>query len=78
MHERLEKGIRVLDVGCGPGWWTLVRKKKRQNITIFNIPDKKINPESLLLHFYNMNSFSCIPFFLGHGCFIPKFSICWY
>ncbi|KAG2225682.1 hypothetical protein INT45_012154 [Circinella minor] len=23
MHEQLEKGIRVLDVGCGPGWWTL-------------------------------------------------------
>ncbi|KAI9251344.1 S-adenosyl-L-methionine-dependent methyltransferase [Phascolomyces articulosus] len=23
MHEQLTKGIRVLDVGCGPGWWTL-------------------------------------------------------
>ncbi|KAJ8662616.1 hypothetical protein O0I10_001578 [Lichtheimia ornata] len=23
MHDKLEKGIRVLDVGCGPGWWTL-------------------------------------------------------
>ncbi|KAI8388510.1 S-adenosyl-L-methionine-dependent methyltransferase [Radiomyces spectabilis] len=23
IHEQLEKGIRVLDIGCGPGWWTL-------------------------------------------------------
>ncbi|KAI9496042.1 S-adenosyl-L-methionine-dependent methyltransferase [Zychaea mexicana] len=23
MHDQLKKGIRVLDVGCGPGWWTL-------------------------------------------------------
>lgn len=24
IHDQLVKGIRVLDVGCGPGWWTLV------------------------------------------------------
>ncbi|KAI8078284.1 S-adenosyl-L-methionine-dependent methyltransferase [Gilbertella persicaria] len=23
MHEQLQKGIRVLDIGCGPGMWTL-------------------------------------------------------
>ncbi|KAI8367952.1 S-adenosyl-L-methionine-dependent methyltransferase [Choanephora cucurbitarum] len=23
IHEQLEKGIRVLDIGCGPGLWTL-------------------------------------------------------
>ncbi|KAI9475491.1 MAG: S-adenosyl-L-methionine-dependent methyltransferase [Benjaminiella poitrasii] len=23
LHEQLVKGIRVLDIGCGPGWWTL-------------------------------------------------------
>ncbi|KAI8640016.1 S-adenosyl-L-methionine-dependent methyltransferase [Parasitella parasitica] len=23
LHEKLTEGIRVLDVGCGPGWWTL-------------------------------------------------------
>ncbi|KAF7720901.1 hypothetical protein EC973_005789 [Apophysomyces ossiformis] len=25
IHEKLVKGIRVLDIGCGPGWWTLNR-----------------------------------------------------
>ncbi|EIE82230.1 hypothetical protein RO3G_06935 [Rhizopus delemar RA 99-880] len=23
IHDKLMKGIRVLDIGCGPGWWTL-------------------------------------------------------
>ncbi|KAL0074839.1 S-adenosyl-L-methionine-dependent methyltransferase [Phycomyces blakesleeanus] len=23
IHDKLEKGIKVLDIGCGPGWWTL-------------------------------------------------------
>ncbi|KAI9282562.1 S-adenosyl-L-methionine-dependent methyltransferase, partial [Sporodiniella umbellata] len=23
IHEKLKRGIRVLDMGCGPGWWTL-------------------------------------------------------
>jgi len=23
LHEKLTQGIRVLDIGCGPGWWTL-------------------------------------------------------
>ncbi|KAI7868679.1 S-adenosyl-L-methionine-dependent methyltransferase [Mucor mucedo] len=23
MHEKLTQGARVLDIGCGPGWWTL-------------------------------------------------------
>ncbi|KAI8982041.1 S-adenosyl-L-methionine-dependent methyltransferase [Mycotypha africana] len=23
IHNKLVKGIRVLDIGCGPGWWTL-------------------------------------------------------
>lgn len=23
MHEKLVQGARVLDIGCGPGWWTL-------------------------------------------------------
>ncbi|KAI9314330.1 S-adenosyl-L-methionine-dependent methyltransferase [Dichotomocladium elegans] len=22
IHEKLQQGIRVLDVGCGPGWWS--------------------------------------------------------
>ncbi|KAI7900921.1 S-adenosyl-L-methionine-dependent methyltransferase [Cokeromyces recurvatus] len=23
IHEKLVQGIRVLDIGCGPGWWSL-------------------------------------------------------
>lgn len=29
IHDQLEKGIRVLDVGCGPGWWTLVNNTQK-------------------------------------------------
>ncbi|KAI8979936.1 S-adenosyl-L-methionine-dependent methyltransferase [Pilobolus umbonatus] len=31
IHDRLEKGIRVLDVGCGPGFWTLDMARKYPN-----------------------------------------------
>ena len=30
IHEQLKKGIRVLDIGCGPGLWTLVSKLWRR------------------------------------------------
>lgn len=28
LHEELERGIKVLDIGCGPGWWSIDMAKK--------------------------------------------------
>jgi ubiquinone/menaquinone biosynthesis C-methylase UbiE len=28
LHEELEKGIKVLDIGCGPGWWSIDMARK--------------------------------------------------
>ncbi|KAG2184078.1 hypothetical protein INT44_009093 [Umbelopsis vinacea] len=28
LHEDLERGIKVLDIGCGPGWWSVDMAKK--------------------------------------------------
>ena len=65
LQEELEKGIKVLDIGCGPGWWSLDMAKKYPKSQFIGIDITNDFPldESLdNLSFQTINAGQGLPF----------------